>query len=29
LQKRVDGFLKLKAFPSPNRYERSVPWPPV
>ena len=29
LQKRVDGFLKIKNFPSPNRYERSVPWPPV
>jgi uncharacterized repeat protein (TIGR03843 family) len=29
LQKRTEGFLKLKVFPSPNRYERSVPWPPV
>ncbi len=28
-EKRVDGLLKIKAFPSPGRYERSVPWPPV
>jgi uncharacterized repeat protein (TIGR03843 family) len=28
-EKRVDGLLKIKAFPSPNRYERSIPWPPV
>ncbi len=28
-QKRLDGLLKIKTFPSPNRYERSVPWPPV
>ena len=27
--KRLDGLLKIKTFPSPNRYERSVPWPPV
>jgi uncharacterized repeat protein (TIGR03843 family) len=29
LEKRVDGLLKIKTFPSPNRYERSIPWPPV
>ncbi len=29
LKKRLDGLLKLKTFPSPNRYERSMPWPPV
>lgn len=29
LEKRIDGILKIKQFPSPNRYERSVPWPPV
>jgi uncharacterized repeat protein (TIGR03843 family) len=28
-EKRIDGLLKIKVFPSPNRYERSVPWPPV
>jgi uncharacterized repeat protein (TIGR03843 family) len=28
-EKRIDGLLKIKTFPSPNRYERSVPWPPV
>jgi uncharacterized repeat protein (TIGR03843 family) len=27
--KRIDGLLKIKTFPSPNRYERSMPWPPV
>lgn len=27
--KRLDGLLKIKVFPSPNRYERSTPWPPV
>lgn len=27
--KRLDGLIKIKTFPSPNRYERSVPWPPV
>jgi uncharacterized repeat protein (TIGR03843 family) len=27
--KRLDGLIKLGAFPSPNRYERSTPWPPV
>ena len=27
--KRLEGLLKIKAFPSPNRYERSTPWPPV
>jgi uncharacterized repeat protein (TIGR03843 family) len=27
--KRVEGLIKLGQFPSPNRYERSVPWPPV
>jgi uncharacterized repeat protein (TIGR03843 family) len=29
LHKRIDGLIKIKTFPSPNRYERSVPWPPV
>ena len=29
LQKRIDGLIKIKTFPSPNRYERSMPWPPV
>jgi uncharacterized repeat protein (TIGR03843 family) len=29
LEKRIDGLLKIKTFPSPNRYERSMPWPPV
>jgi uncharacterized repeat protein (TIGR03843 family) len=29
LEKRLDGLLKIKTFPSPNRYERSMPWPPV
>jgi uncharacterized repeat protein (TIGR03843 family) len=28
-EKRVDGLIKIKTFPNPNRYERSVPWPPV
>jgi hypothetical protein len=28
-EKRIDGLLKIRVFPSPNRYERSVPWPPV
>jgi len=28
-EKRVDGLLKIKTFPGPSRYERSVPWPPV
>jgi uncharacterized repeat protein (TIGR03843 family) len=28
-ERRVDGLLKIKTFPSPNRYERSMPWPPV
>ena len=28
-EKRVDGLLKIKNFPGPSRYERSVPWPPV
>jgi uncharacterized repeat protein (TIGR03843 family) len=28
-EKRIDGLLKIKQFPSPNRYERSIPWPPV
>jgi hypothetical protein len=27
--KRLDGLIKLGAFPSPNRFERSTPWPPV
>lgn len=27
--KRLDGLIKISQFPSPNRYERSVPWPPV
>jgi uncharacterized repeat protein (TIGR03843 family) len=27
--KRIDGLIKIGQFPSPNRYERSVPWPPV
>jgi uncharacterized repeat protein (TIGR03843 family) len=29
LQKRIDGLVKIRVFPSPNRYERSTPWPPV
>ncbi|MEO6062257.1 MAG: SCO1664 family protein [Thermoflexales bacterium] len=29
LERRIGGLLEIKAFPSPNRYERSVPWPPV
>lgn len=29
LVKRIEGLLKIKCFPSPNRYERSIPWPPV
>ncbi len=28
-EKRVEGLIKIKIFPNPNRYERSVPWPPV
>lgn len=28
-ERRIDGLLKIKVFPSPNRYERSIPWPPV
>lgn len=28
-EKRIDGLIKIKTFPSPSRYERSVPWPPV
>jgi uncharacterized repeat protein (TIGR03843 family) len=27
--RRIDGLLRIKTFPGPNRYERSVPWPPV
>ncbi len=29
LDRRIGGLLEIKCFPSPNRYERSVPWPPV
>lgn len=29
LERRIGGLLELKSFPGPNRYERSVPWPPV
>ena len=29
LDRRIGGLLEIKTFPSPNRYERSVPWPPV
>jgi uncharacterized repeat protein (TIGR03843 family) len=29
LTKRLDGLTRLGVFPSPNRYERSTPWPPV
>jgi uncharacterized repeat protein (TIGR03843 family) len=29
LHKRTEGLLKIGKFPSPGRYERSVPWPPV
>ncbi len=28
-EKRVDGLLKIKTYPTPNRHERSMPWPPV
>jgi uncharacterized repeat protein (TIGR03843 family) len=28
-QRRIDGVLKLKTFPSPSRSTRSIPWPPV
>jgi hypothetical protein len=28
-ERRIDGLLKIKVFPNPNRYERSIPWPPV
>ena len=28
-EKRVEGLLSMGRFPSPNRYERSMPWPPV
>lgn len=27
--KRVSGLIGIGRFPSPNRHERSVPWPPV
>lgn len=29
MERRIGGLLEIKSFPSPNRYERSVPWPPV
>lgn len=27
--KRIDAMLRIKTFPAPGRYERSIPWPPV
>lgn len=27
--KRLDGLIKIKRFPNPNRYDRNVPWPPI
>ena len=27
--RRIDGLLRLKAFPGPSRSQRSIPWPPV
>lgn len=29
MERRIDTLLEIKSFPSPNRHERSVPWPPV
>jgi len=27
--KRLEGLIRLKHFPNPNRYDRHIPWPPV
>lgn len=27
--RRLDGLIKIKCFPNPNRYDRNVPWPPI
>ncbi|PJF47791.1 MAG: SCO1664 family protein [Chloroflexi bacterium] len=27
--RRLDGLIQLKHFPSPNRFDRNIPWPPI